>query len=131
VYREIVIEHFMHPRNVGVMDDPDGYGRAESSVCGDMMEIYLKITGERIEDVKFRTFGCAAAIASSSFASEIIKGQSIATATQITDEQIGGQLGLPDVKQHCSLLAVSALHAALEDYFQRHPEARPAQPAIT
>ena len=131
MYKDIVIEHFMHPRNVGVMDDADGYARVESSVCGDMMEIYLKITGERIEDIKFRTFGCAAAIASSSFASEIIKGHSIAEAEQITDAEIGDQLGLPDVKQHCSLLAVSALHAALEDYYQRHPEARPKQPEAT
>ncbi|MBC7316378.1 MAG: iron-sulfur cluster assembly scaffold protein, partial [Chloroflexi bacterium] len=95
MYKEIVIEHFMNPRNVGVIENPDGYAKVESSVCGDMMEIYLRIEGERITDIKFRTFGCAAAIASSSLASEMIKGKTIAEATQLTDAQIAEELGLP------------------------------------
>lgn len=126
MYKEIVIEHFMNPRNVGVIENPDGYAQVESSVCGDMMEIYLRIEGDRIADIKFRTFGCAAAIASSSLASELIKGKTIAEATKLTDAQIAEELGLPEPKLHCSVLAMSALHAALEDYYKRHPEARPA-----
>jgi nitrogen fixation NifU-like protein len=124
MYKGIVIEHFMNPRNVGVIENPDGYAKVESSACGDMMEIYIQVAGDTIADVKFRTFGCAAAIASSSLASEMIKGQPIKTASDLTEADIADELGLPEPKLHCSVLAVSALHAALNDYFKRHPEAR-------
>lgn len=127
MYKEIVIEHFMNPRNVGVIENPDGYAKVESSACGDMMEIYLKIEDNAIADVKFRTFGCAAAIASSSLASEMIKGQPIKAASDLTEADIADQLGLPEPKLHCSVLAISALHAALNDYYKRHPQARAAK----
>jgi len=124
MYKEIVIEHFMNPRNVGVIENADGYAKVESSACGDMMEVYLKIEDETIRDIKFRTFGCAAAIASSSLASEMIKGQPIQAASDLTEADIADELGLPEPKLHCSVLAIAALHAALNDYYKRHPEAR-------
>ena len=124
MYKEIVIEHFMNPRNVGVIENADGYAKVESSACGDLMEIYLKVEDETIRDIKFRTFGCAAAIASSSLASEMIKGQPIQAASDLTEADIADQLGLPEPKLHCSVLAIAALHAALNDYYKRHPEAR-------
>lgn len=127
MYKEIVIEHFMNPRNVGVIEDADGYAKVESSACGDMMEIYIKVEDDAIADVKFRTFGCAAAIASSSLASELIKGQPIKVASDLTEAAIADELGLPEPKLHCSVLAISALHAALNDYYKRHPEARAAK----
>lgn len=127
MYKEIVIEHFMNPRNVGVIENADGYAKVESSACGDLMEVYLKIEDETIRDIKFRTFGCAAAIASSSLASEMIKGQPIQAASDLTEADIADQLGLPEPKLHCSVLAIAALHAALNDYYKRHPEARAAK----
>lgn len=127
MYSELVIEHFSNPRNVGVLENPDGYGKVESSECGDMMEMYIKIADGRIADVKYRTFGCAAAIASSSIASEMIMGQPLKVAAELNDEAIAAALGgLPNVKMHCSVLASSALHEALQDYYAKHPEARPA-----
>lgn len=129
MYTELVIEHFSNPRNVGVIENPDGYGNVESDACGDMMEMYIQVEDGVISDIKYRTFGCAAAIASSSIASEMIKGQPLSVAAELSDEKIDEALGgLPNAKLHCSLLAASALHAALEDYFSRHPEAR-EQPA--
>lgn len=122
MYNQAVIDHFSNPRNVGMLADPDGYGKVESSECGDMMEMYIKVADGRIADVKYRTFGCAAAIASSSMASEMIMGQPLSVAAELSDEAIGTALGgLPDVKMHCSVLAASALHAALQDYYQKHP----------
>ncbi len=129
MYHELVIEHFMHPRNVGIIEDADGYAKIESEVCGDMMELYIKVDQGMLADIKFRTFGCAAAIASSSYTSELIKGHSLTDAQALTDDQVSDTLELPDVKTHCSLLAVSALRAAIEDYFTRHPEARPSASA--
>ncbi len=125
MYSDILIEHFSHPRNVGVMENPDGYGKLTSPVCGDLMEIYIKVEDGRIADVKYRTFGCAAAIASSSMASEMVKGQPLEVAAKLSDEGVAAALGgLPEAKMHCSNLAASALHLALEDYYQKHPEAR-------
>ena len=125
MYTDVVIDHFSNPRNVGTIEDADGYGKVESPQCGDMMEMYIKIEGDTIVDVKYRTFGCAAAIASSSMASELIKGQQIAFASGLSDEQVADKLGgLPEAKIHCSVLAANALHAALEDFYSKHPERR-------
>ncbi|MGI5915426.1 MAG: iron-sulfur cluster assembly scaffold protein [Anaerolineae bacterium] len=127
MYSDVLIEHFTNPRNVGTIDDADAYARVESDACGDVMELYLRVRDGLIDDIKYRTFGCAAAIASSSMASEMIKGRPLAEAARLSDEMIVGALGgLPEAKIHCSVLAASALHAALENYFQAHPEARPA-----
>jgi nitrogen fixation NifU-like protein len=125
MYSDILIEHFSHPRNVGVMENPDGYGKLSSPVCGDLMEIYIQVQDGRIADIKYRTFGCAAAIASSSMASEMVKGQPLKVAAKLSDEEVAVALGgLPEAKMHCSNLAASTLHVALEDYYQKHPEAR-------
>ncbi len=124
MYTDVVFEHFSNPRNVGTMEDPDGYAKVESSACGDLMEIYIKVKDGRISDIKYRTFGCAAAIASSSIASEMIKGKPLKEAEKMTDEEIVEALGgLPDTKRHCSILAASALHKALQDYQEKQAEA--------
>jgi nitrogen fixation protein NifU and related proteins len=120
MYTEVVIDHFTNPRNVGAIEDPDGYGRVGSPVCGDLMEVYLRIRDGRIADIKFRTFGCGAAIASSSIASEMVMGQSLDIVAELTDAQVAESLGgLPDAKLHCSNLAASAIHAAVQDYCAR------------
>jgi len=125
MYSDIVIDHFSNPRNVGVIEDPDGYGKVGSPVCGDLMEVYIKVDDGTVAEVKFRTFGCGAAIASSSMASEMIKGQPLEVAGRLTDEQVAAALGgLPERKLHCSNLAATALQAALDDYYEKHPEAR-------
>ncbi|NLE75229.1 MAG: Fe-S cluster assembly scaffold protein NifU [Chloroflexi bacterium] len=125
-YSDLVIEHFRNPRNVGVIEDADGVGKEGNPVCGDLMEMYLKIEGDRIVDIKFRTFGCGAAIATSSITTEMIKGKTIDEALALTRNKVAKALGgLPQHKMHCSNLAADALHRALEDYFSRHPEARP------
>ncbi|MFH1085381.1 MAG: iron-sulfur cluster assembly scaffold protein [Chloroflexota bacterium] len=127
MYTDIVIDHFTNPRNVGVIKNADGFGKVESAVCGDMMELYVMVEDGVIADIKYRTFGCAAAIASSSIATEMVKGQPLSVAAELTDEEVDAALGgLPNAKLHCSLLAVSALHTAIEDYLQKHPEARAA-----
>ena len=127
MYKEIVLEHFSNPRNVGTMEQPDGFAQVQSSACGDMMEMYLEVRDGRIADIKYRTFGCAAAIASSSFTSELVKGKTLAEAAAMTDEDVSRALGLPEAKVHCSLLAVTALHQAVDDYYTKHPEARPVE----
>lgn len=127
MYKQIVLEHFSNPRNVGALDDPDGFAEVQSSACGDMMEIYLKVQQGVIVDIKFRTFGCAAAISSSSFTSELVLGKPLAYAEAMTEEDVARELGLPDAKVHCSLLAVTALHKAIEDYYARRPEAHLAE----
>jgi nitrogen fixation NifU-like protein len=120
-YSELVIEHFQNPRNVGSIEDADGVGKMGSPVCGDLMEIYIKVDNNHIADIKFRTFGCGAAIASGSMASEMIKGKSLAEAEALTDEDVAKALGgLPEKKMHCSNLAASTLHKALEDYRNKH-----------
>ncbi|MDH4136806.1 MAG: Fe-S cluster assembly scaffold protein NifU [Anaerolineae bacterium] len=122
-YSELVIEHFQNPRNVGVIEDADGVGKMGSPVCGDLMEIYVKVSNSHIADIKFRTFGCGAAIASGSIASEMIKGKSLAEAEALTDEDVAKALGgLPEKKMHCSNLAASTLHKAIEDYRNKHDE---------
>ena len=122
-YSELVIEHFQNPRNVGVIEEADGMGKMGSPVCGDLMEIYIKVDNNHIEDIKFRTFGCGAAIASGSMASEMIKGKSLTEAEALTDEDVASALGgLPEKKMHCSNLAASTLHKAIEDYRNKHDE---------
>jgi nitrogen fixation NifU-like protein len=120
-YSELVIEHFQNPHNVGSIEDADGVGKMGSPVCGDLMEIYIKVNNNHIADIKFRTFGCGAAIASGSMASEMIKGKSLAEAEALTDEDVAKALGgLPEKKMHCSNLAASTLRKALEDYRNKH-----------
>jgi nitrogen fixation NifU-like protein len=127
MYSDLVIEHFTNPRNVGVIENADGVGRVGNPVCGDMMEIFIKVEDGRIADVKFRTFGCGAAIATSSMATEMVKGKPIEDVLRLTRKDIADALGgLPSHKMHCSNLAVDALRAALHDYFSKHPELLPA-----
>jgi nitrogen fixation NifU-like protein len=122
-YSELVIEHFQNPRNVGSIENADGVGKMGSPVCGDLMEIYIKVDNSHITDIKFRTFGCGAAIASGSMASEMIKGKSLAEAEALTDEDVAQALGgLPERKMHCSNLAAGTLHKAIKDYRNKHDE---------
>ena len=115
------MDHFRNPRNVGVIEDADGVGEAGNPVCGDIMKIYLKIENDIITDVKFETFGCGSAIASSSMATELIKGKPISEAAELTNKAVTEALdGLPAVKLHCSVLAEEAIKAALKDYFDKN-----------
>ncbi len=119
-YSDKVVEHFTHPRNVGVVEDANGVGRLGNPVCGDMMEMSLKVVDNVIADVKFRTFGCGAAIATSSMATELIKGKTIEEALELSNQAIAEALdGLPPIKMHCSVLAADALKLALADYYRR------------
>ncbi len=120
-YSEKVRDHFAHPRNVGTIEDANGVGEVGNAVCGDIMKMYLKISDDGIiEDAKFNTFGCGAAIATSSMATEMIKGKSVEEAAQLTNQAVVEALdGLPPVKLHCSVLAEEAVQAALEDYRKR------------
>ena len=121
LYSEVVMDHFMHPRNVGVIEDADGVGTVGNAKCGDIMKIYLKIENDIIVDVKFETFGCGSAIASSSMATEMIKGKSIADAMSLTNKAVAEALdGLPAHKMHCSVLAEEAIKKALQDYFDKN-----------
>ncbi|MGL4393453.1 MAG: Fe-S cluster assembly scaffold protein NifU [Fusobacteriaceae bacterium] len=120
-YSEKVMEHFMAPKNVGVIENPDGYGKVGNPACGDIMEMFLKIENNIITDVKFRTFGCASAIASSSVSTELILGKTIEEALSITNKAVVEELGgLPPIKMHCSVLAEEAIKLAIEDYKSRH-----------
>lgn len=124
LYNPTVMEHFMNPRNMGDLKDADGVGEVGAAACGDIMKISLKIKDGKIEDARFKTFGCGSAIASSSMATELIKGRTIAEAMDFTNQEVVDALGgLPPVKIHCSVLAEEALKAALEDYVKKHPEA--------
>jgi nitrogen fixation NifU-like protein len=119
-YSEKVMDHFMNPRNVGVIEDADGVGRVGNPVCGDLMEMSVKIHDDVIVDIKFRTFGCGAAIATSSMATEMIKGKTIDEALEISNRAIAEALdGLPPIKMHCSVLAAEALRATLANYYSR------------
>jgi nitrogen fixation NifU-like protein len=119
-YSDRVLDHFRNPRNVGEMDNPDGVGRVGSPVCGDIMELYLRVKNSIIVEAKFKTFGCAAAIATSSMVTEMVKGRSIREALEISNEAVVEALGgLPPIKMHCSVMAEEALRAAVEDYLQR------------
>ena len=116
-YTEQVMDHFMNPRNMGEMEDASGVGTVGNAKCGDIMRIYIKVENDVITDVKFKTFGCGAAIATSSKATELVKGKTLDEALQITNKQVMDSLGgLPPVKVHCSVLAEEALHAAIQDY---------------
>jgi len=124
MYSEKVMDHFMNPRNVGEIPDADGIGQVGNAKCGDIMKIFLKIKDNRIVDVKFKTFGCGAAIASSSMATEMIMGKTIDEALQLTNKAVAEALdGLPPVKMHCSMLAEEAIKSAIEDYKSKHKEA--------
>ena len=121
VYSEKVMEHFMNPRNVGEIENPDGVGEEGNPVCGDMMTFYIKVKDNRLEDVKFKTFGCGAAIAVSSMVSEMAKGKTLEEAMKITPRSVADELeGLPKNKFHCSNLGAQALHKAIEDYLKKH-----------
>ncbi len=117
LYSEKVMDHFRNPRNVGVIEDADGVGEVGNAKCGDIMKMYLKIEDEIIKDVKFETFGCGSAIASSSMATELIKGKPLSEALELTNKAVAEALdGLPDYKMHCSVLAEEAIKNAIEDY---------------
>ena len=121
LYTDIVMDHFMHPRNVGEIPNADGVGEVGNAKCGDIMKMYLKINGNIIEDVKFETFGCGSAIASSSMATELIKGKTIDEALAVTNKQVVDALGgLPAYKLHCSVLAEESIKAAVKNYYDRN-----------
>ena len=117
LYSEKVMDHFRNPRNVGVLEDANGVGTVGNAKCGDIMKMYLKIEDDIVKDVKFETFGCGSAIASSSMATELIKGKPVEEARKLTNKAVAEALdGLPDYKMHCSVLAQEAIEAALKDY---------------
>ena len=121
LYSEKVMDHFRNPRNVGVLEDANGIGEVGNAKCGDIMKMYLKIEDDRIADVKFETFGCGSAIASSSMATEMIKGKPLSEAMQLTNQAVAEALdGLPAHKLHCSVLAEEAIQAAISDYQSGH-----------
>lgn len=121
MYSEMVMEHFKNPRNVGEIINADGVGEVGNAKCGDIMKMYLKIENGIIEDVKFKTFGCGSAIASSSMATELIKGKTIKEAMELTNKAVAEALdGLPPIKMHCSVLAEQAIKSALLDYSKKH-----------
>ena len=121
MYTEKVMEHFKNPRNVGEIPDADGVGTVGNPVCGDLMTIYIKVKDNRLVDIKFKTYGCGSAIATSSMITELAKGKTLEEGLKITRANVADELGgLPPVKMHCSNLAADALHAAIEDYYKRH-----------
>ena len=121
IYTEKVMDHFQNPRNVGEIEDANGVGEVGNAKCGDIMKIYLKVEDNIIKDVKFKTFGCGSAIASSSMATELIKGKSIDEAWELTNKAVAEALdGLPPIKMHCSVLAEEAIHKAINDYRSNH-----------
>ena len=120
MYSEKVMDHFENPRNVGTIENPDGYGKVGSPTCWDVMEIFLKIEEETIVDVKFRTFGCASAIATSSMSTEMIMGKKVEEALALTNKAVAQALdGLPPAKMHCSVLAEEAIKEAIENYLEK------------
>ena len=120
MYSEKVMDHFENPRNVGTIQNPDGYGKVGSPTCGDVMEIFLKIENDIIVDVKFRTFGCASAIATSSISTEMIMGKPVSEALELTNKAVAKALdGLPPAKMHCSILAEEAIKEAIENYLAK------------
>ena len=121
LYSEVVMDHFMHPRNVGVIENADGVGQVGNAKCGDIMKIYPKIENDVIVDVKFETFGCGSAIASSSMATEMIKGKPLSEALTLTNKAVAEALdGLPVHKMHCSVLAEEAIKSAVKDYYDKN-----------
>ncbi len=120
MYTDKVMDHFKNPRNMGEIPDPDGVGTVGNPVCGDLMTIYIKVKENRLEDVKFKTFGCGAAIATSSMITELAKGKTLEEAIKISRSDVADNLdGLPPVKMHCSNLAADGLHAAIQDYLKK------------
>ena len=120
LYSDKVMDHFLHPRNVGIIEDANAIGEVGNAKCGDIMKMYLKIEDDVVQDVKFETFGCGSAIASSSMATELIKGQPLGEVRKLTNKAVAEALdGLPDYKMHCSVLAEEAIQSALEDYEKR------------
>jgi nitrogen fixation NifU-like protein len=127
IYSEKVMEHFKNPRNVGEMENPDGIGHVGNPVCGDIMELYIKVKDNVITDAKFKTFGCGAAIATSSMVTELVKGKTIDEALKVSNHAVAEALGgLPPVKMHCSVLAEEALRSAIDDYRKKHPAVKKA-----
>jgi len=125
-YSKKVMDHFMNPRNVGVIEAPDGYGKVGNPVCGDLMEIFIKVKEDKVEDIKFRTFGCGSAIAVSSMVTEMAMGKPLEEAMKITRKDVADELdGLPPQKMHCSNLGADALHAAIEDYWVKTGKMKP------
>jgi len=123
MYTEKVMDHFEHPRNVGTIENPDGLGKQGNPVCGDVMELAIKVNNDIIEDIKFRTFGCCAAIATSSMITEMVKGKTIEEAEKISKQAVAEALdGLPPAKMHCSNLAADALRDAIRDYREKHKD---------
>lgn len=121
MYSDKVMDHFKNPRNVGVMENPDGVGKQGNPVCGDVMEITIRVKDDIIVDAMFRTFGCCAAIATSSMVTELVKGENIESAEKISKQAVADALdGLPPAKMHCSNLAADALHDAIRDYREKH-----------
>jgi len=121
LYSDIVMDHFRHPRNLGVLEDADGVGEVGNAKCGDIMKMYLKIEDDLIRDVSFETFGCGSAIASSSMATELIKGRPVSEALGLTNQAVAEALGgMPAHKLHCSVLAAEAIRAALKDYYDKN-----------
>ena len=128
MYSEKVMDHFSNPRNVGEIPDANGVGTVGNAKCGDIMKMYLKVEDGVIKDVKFKTFSCGAAIATSSMATEMVKGKTLEEALQLTNKAVAEALdGLPPVKMHCSLLAEEAIHAAVEDYMKHHAQEKTAE----
>ena len=128
LYSDKVMDHFRNPRNVGVIEDANGVGEVGNAKCGDIMKMYLKIEDGVVQDVKFETFGCGSAIASSSMATELIKGKPLSEVKQLTNKAVAEALdGLPAYKMHCSVLAEEAIQSALEDYYRKNPEKKPAE----
>ena len=126
LYSEKVMDHFRNPRNVGVIEDANAVGEVGNAKCGDIMKMYLKIEDDVVQDVKFETFGCGSAIASSSMATELIKGKPLSEAMRLTNQAVTEALdGLPAHKLHCSVLAEEAIQSALDDYYTKYPEKRP------
>ena len=120
MYSAKVMEHFKNPRNMGEIPDADGIGTVGNPVCGDMMTIYIKVKDDRLSDIKFKTFGCGAAIATSSMITELARGKTLKEALEITRKDVADSLdGLPSIKMHCSNLAADGLHAAIEDYLKK------------
>ncbi len=120
MYTEKVMDHFKNPRNMGEIPDADGVGTVGNPVCGDLMTIYIKVNGDRLEDIKFKTFGCGAAIATSSMITELAKGKTLEDAMKISRGDVADNLGgLPPIKMHCSNLAADGLHAAIQDYLKK------------
>ena len=126
LYSEKVMDHFRNPRNVGVIEDANGIGEVGNAKCGDIMKMYLKIEDDIVQDVKFETFGCGSAIASSSMATELIKGKPVSEVKTLTNKAVAEALdGLPDYKMHCSVLAEEAIQSPLEDYWTRTGQKKP------